>query len=178
MSHTRHEYINYYYHEYCPIIISEDLQEQMYGFEDPVVYKYRYNGKFWIIVYSSPSWKTYEDGKPYLYFKIYISHKKKKPNFDFDCLVKSTKMYRISMYEADYIFAKDNGIHRYLSKGELKELLAFFNQYPEWWNNLIRNTNENHEIDSSPYCGFAHGVWKDIPGDFPMPDYSKLPTRN
>jgi hypothetical protein len=156
-------------------VLSKDLKELSLNFEDPAIFKYRYNGKFYTMIYTSSSCKYYEDGKPYLYFKVYISHKKKKPDFGFKCMLES-RVYRISMLSPEYIIAKDDKRKRFLSKKELEEVLALIN-YPDCWKGLISKTNNNHEIDSTEIS--PNGIpWKPIPENLPMPDYSQLPTRD
>jgi hypothetical protein len=161
------------YYEY-PMEVSKDLVEDSNDCESFIALPKRCKN-FMIYLEGCPSWKYHEDGAPYVYFKIYISHRAKIDGYWFLHL-KSTKIYRISIYGPEYVFATDNGTSGYLSKEEVAAVIDILKS-PEAWSNVITGLNWEHHWDSKENK-ITCIPWKPIPENLPMPDYAKLPTRD
>jgi hypothetical protein len=167
-----------------PEVISKDLEENDLIFEDPMDYHDldNYGSPFSMELYSSCSWKYNKDRTLYaIYFKVYISHRIRTYRADFvGC--KSTKMYRVSILSPEYVVAKDNGEKGYMSKEEVAKMISvlkkqhFDYDYNNWQFGL-HWLNNNHSWDGT-VDGDTDIPWKELPRDLPIPDYTKLPTRD
>jgi hypothetical protein len=92
--------------------------------------------------------------------------------------LKTTMIYRVSIYEPKYIVPSDDGTDRYLSKKELATVIDIL-KAPGVWDNVIYYFNDLHHSDDVNLCfGGPFPKWKPIPKDLPIPDYSQLPTRD
>lgn len=134
------------------------------------------NEKFKLRIDDSPCWKFNEDGSPYaVYLKIFISYRSKSKYTEFMHL-KTTMIYRVSIYEPKYIVPSDDGTDRYLSKKELATVIDIL-KAPGVWSNVITGLNWEHHWDSKENK-ITCIPWKPIPENLPMPNYAKLPTRD
>jgi hypothetical protein len=162
-----------------PQIISECLKEKAIDYSEFIGRSE--NGKFTMEVHSCPSWKTsmnkFNRHGYALYFKVFISHKIKKAQYNF-ILQNSTKMYRVSMLSPQYITADDNGEKGYMSEEEISEMIKILNEnaYKQKYSNwvrIIKTINWDHDGDYP----FKNMQYKPISEDYAMPDYTKLQKR-
>jgi hypothetical protein len=165
-----------------PQITSKHLREYSTDYEDILNYgdPDNYGSPFSMEVYSSCSWKYNKDKTPHaIYFKVYISYRIRTYRCDFR-ICKSIKMYRISMLSPEYIYAKDNGEKGYMSKAEVAKMISILKkQHGNYdfnnWQYGLDCLNGNHYFDSEDDDNM---MWKELPRDLPIPDYTKLPTRD
>jgi hypothetical protein len=88
-------------------------------------------------------------------------------------------MYRISILSPEYVVTKDNGEKGYMSKLEVAKMISVLKkQQADYnfsnWQYGLHLLNDTHSLDGN----LDNMSWKELPDDFVMPDYTKLPTRD